>query len=156
MSTFFARRVPPVAVWLVLALLMAACRYAFSDAVLPIGAGMIVVLSIAPAVIGVLIAVAGVVAFRRADTTVDPRVPDRSSALVTSGIYRYTRNPMYLGLALALAGWAAWLAHPAALIGPPAFVLWIHRMQIPFEERAMRARFGEAFDRYRRTTRRWI
>jgi protein-S-isoprenylcysteine O-methyltransferase Ste14 len=105
---------------------------------------------------GALIAAAGVLAFRRARTTVDPRVPQHSSALVVAGIYRLTRNPMYVGFALALAGWALWLAHPVAAFGPLLFVLWIDRLQIAPEERALRGRFGSSFDDYCGRTRRWL
>ncbi len=69
------------------------------------------------AALGVGIALAGVIEFRRARTTVNPHKPDRSSALVSSGIYRYTRNPMYLGMAVVLLAWAAWLGSAWALSG---------------------------------------
>lgn len=105
---------------------------------------------------GVAVAFAGVLRFRRAATTVDPLHPDRASALVTAGIYRHTRNPMYLGMALVLVGWAAWLAHPLGLAGPAAFAAWISRFQIVPEERALAARFGAEFERYRAQVRRWL
>lgn len=107
-------------------------------------------------VVGAAVALAGVVAFRRAATTVNPVRPDAASSLVTSGIYRVTRNPMYLGLLLALVGWAVWLAHPLALLVVPLFAAYIGRFQIGPEERALRARFGEAFEAYARRTRRWL
>jgi protein-S-isoprenylcysteine O-methyltransferase Ste14 len=79
-----------------------------------------------------------------------------ASALVTGSIYRLTRNPMYLGFALVLFGWALHLAHPVALLGVPACVLWIDRMQIPREERALATLFGEEFARYCARVRRWL
>ena len=105
---------------------------------------------------GAAVALAGVAEFRRAGTTVNPLQPERASALVASGIFRWTRNPMYLGLALALLGWAAYLAHPLAALGVPAFVVWMNRAQIPREERALEALFGEDFARYRSQVRRWL
>ena len=108
------------------------------------------------AVLGIAISVAGVVSFRRARTTVNPTRPDTASALVATGIYRFTRNPMYLGLFLVLAGWSAYLANAAALAGPLLFALYIDRFQIVPEERALATKFGAAFDTYRRQTRRWI
>jgi len=156
MSSRLARRFPPVLVWLVVGALMALCARLVPSAPLPLSNTTGVVLIGASTALGVTFAVAAVVQFGRAQTTVDPRMPDNASALVTSGVFRFTRNPMYLGLSLLLAAWALKLNHPVALAGPPLFVLWIDRMQIPFEERAMSARFGEAFDRYCRTTRRWI
>lgn len=149
-----AARLPPLALAALLAATMCVAAAAFPGAA--IGWPARGLLSAAPALIGFGIVVAGVAQFRRAATTVDPRAPERSSSLVTSGVYRVTRNPMYLGFALALTGWAVWLGNAVALIGPAAFVLWMNRIQIPFEEAAMESRFGAAFDAYRRRTRRWI
>jgi len=94
--------------------------------------------------------------FRRRDTTVNPIHPERSNALVTDGPYRWTRNPMYLGYAIALLGWSLWLAQPAGLVGAALFVAWIDRLQIPAEEAALQARFGRAYDAYRARVRRWL
>lgn len=106
--------------------------------------------------LGVGIATAGVREFRRAHTTLDPRAPGKASVLVASGIYRASRNPMYLGMAVALCGVAWFLGHPLALLGVAAFVAWITRFQILPEERALDARFGEAYARYRARVRRWL
>lgn len=102
------------------------------------------------------IGVAGVLEFRRARTTLNPLRPDRAAALVTGGIYRLTRNPMYLAVATALLGWGVWLGHAAAPLGAALFVAWIDRLQIPPEERALGALFGDEFERYRRKVRRWL
>jgi protein-S-isoprenylcysteine O-methyltransferase Ste14 len=105
---------------------------------------------------GIAIAVAGVREFRRARTTVNPLTPAAASAMVRSGIYRHTRNPMYLGMLLMLAGWAVWLASVAALAVLPAFVLYLNRLQIEPEERALASLFGRDFEDYRRSVRRWL
>lgn len=105
---------------------------------------------------GAFVALLGVASFRRAKTTVNPTTPGAASALVDSGIYRYSRNPMYLGLLLVLAGWGLWLAHALALLGLPAFVMYMNRFQIAPEERALTAVFGDAFSAYRQKVRRWI
>jgi protein-S-isoprenylcysteine O-methyltransferase Ste14 len=105
---------------------------------------------------GAAVSLAGVAEFRRVRTTVSPLRPEKASVLVTSGVFRWTRNPMYLGLALALFGWAAYLAHPLAALGVPAFVVWMSRWQIPREERALEGLFGEEFARYRARVRRWL
>ncbi len=107
-------------------------------------------------VVGFGIAVSGVLAFRRSRTTVDPTRPSKASSLVMSGVYRATRNPMYLGMALALAGWAVWLAHPLALIGVVVFVAYLTRFQIVPEEHALREVFGAEFGAYARRVRRWL
>lgn len=105
---------------------------------------------------GAAVSLAGVLEFRRVRTTVNPLRPEKASSLVTSGIFRLTRNPMYLGLALALLGWAVYLANPLAALGVPAFVVWMNQLQIPHEERALAALFGEDFARYRSQVRRWV
>jgi protein-S-isoprenylcysteine O-methyltransferase Ste14 len=95
-------------------------------------------------------------AFRRADTTIDPVRIDRASVLVTSGIYRVSRNPMYVSLTLMLVAWALWLGGPWVSAGPVLLALWLDRFQIRPEERIMSARFGADYDRYRTEVRRWL
>ena len=72
---------------------------------------------------------AGLRAFRKAHTTINPLRPDRAAAVVTTGVYRVTRNPMYLWLVLILLGLALYLASPWAVLGPPVFVAYITRYQ---------------------------
>ena len=105
---------------------------------------------------GFAVAMAGVREFRRARTTVNPLKPDAASALVTSGVFRYSRNPMYLGMLLVLAGWAALLGNPVATLMLIPFVLMLNSLQIEPEERVIAARFGAEFASYRRRVRRWI
>lgn len=146
-------RVPPVAVVLIAAVLMWLLAR-----VLPwpgdLVGGWPAALLIASA--GVVVAVAGLVAFRQARTTVNPMKPEASSALVERGIYGLTRNPMYLGMALVLAAWAVWLGSVAAAAVLPVFTFYMTRFQIVPEERALAARFGEAFAGYLRRVRRWL
>lgn len=106
--------------------------------------------------LGAAISLAGVIAFRRARTTTNPLRPGAASSLVVSGIYARTRNPMYLGFAVTLLAWSAWLAHPVTLLGIAGFVAWMNRFQIAAEERAIGALFGADFERYCRRVRRWI
>ena len=101
-------------------------------------------------------ALAGDLEFKRARTTVNPFKPENSTALVTSGIYRFTRNPMYVGLTLVVLGWAAFLCSAWALLGPVIFVLYISRFQIAPEERALSAKFGAAYTEYAARVRRWL
>jgi protein-S-isoprenylcysteine O-methyltransferase Ste14 len=102
------------------------------------------------------ISVAGVREFRRASTTVNPLTPSVSSSLVTTGVYRRTRNPMYVGFAVGLLGWGIWLGNLAALLGVPLFVAYLTRFQISPEERALRASFGSEFEAYCARVRRWL
>jgi protein-S-isoprenylcysteine O-methyltransferase Ste14 len=99
---------------------------------------------------GVTVAALGILAFRRAKTTINPVNPGDASTVVTSGIYRITRNPMYVGLAAALITLAVWLSVPWLLLGPVAFIFFITRFQIIPEERAMSLKFGPEYDQYRR------
>jgi protein-S-isoprenylcysteine O-methyltransferase Ste14 len=107
-------------------------------------------------VIAALIGPFAIAAFRRAETTIDPLHIERASTLVTEGAFSYTRNPMYLAMALLLLAWTSILAAPWALLGPIAFMLYITRFQIRPEERAMQAKFGAAYEEYRRKVRRWV
>jgi protein-S-isoprenylcysteine O-methyltransferase Ste14 len=106
--------------------------------------------------LGLIVAIAGAVQFRRARTTLNPMKPDSASALVTGGIYRFTRNPMYLGDVLILLAVVAFFSNPLGLAGVALFVAWMEFLQIPAEERALRARFGEAYDVYCARVRRWL
>lgn len=106
--------------------------------------------------LGAAVALAGLLAFRRARTTFNPLTPERSSVLVTGGIYRITRNPMYLGMLLVLAGWGVWLGNAASWIALPLSMALLTRLQIAPEERILRARFGAAFDAYAARVRRWL
>lgn len=105
---------------------------------------------------GILVVGLGVAGFRSVKTTVNPRQPQNASALVISGIYRVTRNPMYLGLLLLLAAWALALEHPAGFAGVIGFVLYMNRYQIASEEAVLTSLFGQAYIDYRRTVRRWL
>ena len=96
------------------------------------------------------------VAFLRARTTINSMKPKATSSLVTGGIYRFTRNPMYLSVLLILVAWAIFLSSAWALIGPVAFVLYINRFQIKPEERVLAAMFGEEYAEYKGRARRWL
>ncbi|WP_174874678.1 methyltransferase family protein [Vogesella oryzae] len=108
------------------------------------------------AVCGLLLDGSAVLAFFRQRTTINPLRPQNSSALVVSGFYRLSRNPMYLGMLCLLLAWALWLGQLAALAGPLLFVLWIGRFQIRPEERALAARFGDEYRDYCQRVRRWL
>lgn len=105
---------------------------------------------------GIAFDLGGFVAFRRLRTTVNPLSPEKASALVTGGVYRITRNPMYVGMALLLTAWAAHLSALWPFAGPLLFVLYIDRFQIAPEERVLHALFGEAYSAYAARVRRWL
>lgn len=112
--------------------------------------------AIACALAGVGIDIAALVSFQLARTTFNPMKVEKTSALVCSGVYRLTRNPMYLGSVLILVGWAVYLSSAWALLGPAAFVLYMNRFQIAPEERHLAAKFGDRYVAYRAKVRRWI
>ncbi|WP_338477931.1 isoprenylcysteine carboxylmethyltransferase family protein [Pseudomonas trivialis] len=105
---------------------------------------------------GLAICLAGVLSFRRVRTTVNPLKPETASALVSSGVCRYTRNPMYLGFATVLIAWSILLAWPPALLGVLGFVMYMNIFQIGPEERALTSLFGREFTRYCSQVRRWL
>jgi protein-S-isoprenylcysteine O-methyltransferase Ste14 len=108
------------------------------------------------AIAGFLVDLVSVIAFIRARTTVNPLAPHRSSTLVVKGLYRFSRNPMYLGMLLILLGWAVLLAEPLTLVPVAIFAALIEAMQIRPEERALEEKFGEDYRAYKKRVRRWI
>jgi protein-S-isoprenylcysteine O-methyltransferase Ste14 len=153
MSALELRIPPPVVALLIAAAMWGISRVAPSTLVPPVvrevGAAAI-------ALTGVAIDIAGAVAFRRARTTINPWKPESTSSLVTSGIYRFTRNPMYVGLALILVAWALFVSSAWALTGPMVFVLYVTRFQIAPEERILAGMFGAAYSAYQGSVRRWV
>lgn len=107
-------------------------------------------------ILGASVCIAGVVEFRRVQTTVDPRKPESSSSLVTSGVYTVTRNPMYLGFAFLLLALALYLASYWSLLIVAGFVIYLDQFQIRPEEKALAETFGQAFRNYQARVRRWI
>ena len=93
--------------------------------------------------------------FWRARTTFDPVAPHRASALVTTGLYGRSRNPIYIADALVLAAHAAWLGQPLALLGIPTLAAVLHP-QIRAEEAALTARFGSEYAAYVAQVPRWV
>ena len=97
-----------------------------------------------------------ILGFLQARTTINPLTPKATERLVTSGFYRVSRNPMYLGMALLLTAWCCWIGFMPGLIWLPPFVWLITVLQIKPEEAALEAKFGEAFLAYKAKVRRWI
>jgi protein-S-isoprenylcysteine O-methyltransferase Ste14 len=149
-----ALKVPPDVVELVLAALMWLVATRTPSLHAPLAYRLFVALVLfVPAV---AVVVAARVALARAATTFSPIAPERSSRLVTTGVYRLTRNPMYLGMLLALLALAALLANLFSLLLPVVFVAYMNLFQIAPEERVLGARFGSAYEAYARGVRRWV
>ncbi|WP_150049329.1 MULTISPECIES: methyltransferase family protein [Methylomonas] len=147
-------RIPPVAfsLFMVGAMWLASAQFPFMSFTIP---GRLVI-SVALCGLGIAFAVAGVVAFRAAKTTVNPARPGAASTLVSSGPYRFSRNPMYVGFLFALGSWAFFLAHVLGFILLPAFVIYMNRFQILPEERALSSKFGKHFHTYTQSVPRWL
>lgn len=147
-------KLPPLALTLIIGAVMWAL--AVSTPALALALPWRVELALPIGAAGLAFAATGVGAFRRASTTVNPTTPGAASMLVTRGVYRISRNPMYVGFLLLLLGWAVFLGHGLAYAFPPAFVLYMNRFQIRPEERALSARFGSDYLDYRQAVRRWL
>jgi protein-S-isoprenylcysteine O-methyltransferase Ste14 len=147
-------KIPPP----VVALLVAAVMWGLSlqEPSLPLAPTVRQFLVAAIAISGVTFDLLGLLAFRRSRTTVNPMKPSKTSVLVTGGIFRFTRNPMYLGLAFLLAAWAVHLSMLWPFVGPVLFVIYIDRFQIGPEERVMESKFGDEYARYSGRVRRWL
>jgi protein-S-isoprenylcysteine O-methyltransferase Ste14 len=147
-------KIPPLLVWLIIAgAMLGVARFAPGLSFTLAGSSAIALGLVA---LGGALAVAGVIAFRARRTTVNPLTPDASTAVVSSGVYRVSRNPMYLGFLLALAGWAVYLSNAGAVLFLPAFAAYMTRYQIKPEERALLAKFGPEFAQYMSRVRRWL
>ncbi|MEI8326223.1 MAG: isoprenylcysteine carboxylmethyltransferase family protein [Betaproteobacteria bacterium] len=147
-------KVPPPLVALVMGIAMwFLSRLSPSPEVLPI-ARMLAVVCLAA--VGTAFSLSGVVAFRRAKTTVNPLKPESASSLVSAGVYKITRNPMYAGMLLLLLAWAAFLWSAWSLLGLLGFAAYISRFQIVPEERVLCALFGAEFAEYKARVRRWL
>jgi protein-S-isoprenylcysteine O-methyltransferase Ste14 len=106
--------------------------------------------------LGTAFSFAGVISFKLSKTTVNPLKPDTASALVTSGIYQITRNPMYVGFVVFLLAWATYLSSVGSLVVVAVFIAFIQRFQIIPEERALLSLFGQEFEDYTGKVRRWL
>ena len=147
-------KIPPPLVALCVALMMWLTSWIVGPADLPrllrVGAALALL------VVGLGLDVAGLASFLHAKTTINPLRPAATSALVVSGVYRITRNPMYVGMLLVLLGWATYLGNGAAYLLAPLFVFYIGRFQIVPEERMLADKFGADFAAYRARVRRWL
>jgi protein-S-isoprenylcysteine O-methyltransferase Ste14 len=147
-------RIPPLAHLLFFGII-AVVVDAYSPLDILIGDGRLMFSAIF-VILGGIVMLLGVREFRRHQTTVNPLSPDKANALVQSGIFRLTRNPMYLGMLTVLAGVVISTQDAMAVLALVGFVVTMNRFQIRAEERALEHLFGEAYIRYCEQTRRWI
>ena len=159
MPTFVAMsslelKVPPPAVALLFGFLMWLASSLVAPVEVPFGSRVAVALVLAS--VGLVFGISGMVSFSRAKTTMNPTKPAATSSLVTTGPFRFTRNPMYLSLLLYLLAWTAYLSNLLALLFLPVFVLYINQFQIKPEERVLFSLFGPEYAAYKGRVRRWL
>jgi protein-S-isoprenylcysteine O-methyltransferase Ste14 len=151
---FLEKRIPPPLVMLIFALIAWLLNRSF-----PMGnePGVAVkVLAVLFFLVGMLITILAAREFKKAQTTVNPMAPEKASSLVTSGVFSWTRNPMYLGMVCVLFAWCVWLASPVSFLVLPFFAFYITRFQIRPEERAMKTLFANEFEQYKQRVPRWL
>lgn len=147
-------KIPPLALCAVFSVAIVAFGYFAPFANIPFPGHRTV--AIALLLVGIAIAAAGVVQFQLARTSVNPMFPSRASSIVACGVFSLSRNPMYLGMALALLGLSAWHATIPGCLLVPLFCLYMTEFQIKPEERVLLARFGDEFSAYMAKVRRWV
>lgn len=147
-------KIPPPLVALITGVFMWLSSYAVSGIGVP--ENYRVMLAVALVLLGASCDVGGIVSFRHGKTTINPMRPETSSNLIIAGIYKITRNPMYLGIAFMLTGWAVYLSNLLLLVWVVAFIAYITRFQIQPEERALDKLFGDEFASYKHRVRRWL
>ncbi|EHA1126360.1 isoprenylcysteine carboxylmethyltransferase family protein [Vibrio navarrensis] len=147
-------KIPPVAVFLLMCTGMFAVELWLAEPLFRLTFPR--VSALLPFGLSGVVGIAGVREFRKAKTTVNPVKPEKASTVVASGIFAYSRNPMYLALLLLLLSYACWLQNAITFAFAPLFVLYMNRFQIQPEERALEKRFGSAYLQYKQKVRRWI
>jgi protein-S-isoprenylcysteine O-methyltransferase Ste14 len=147
-------KIPPVIIFLIIAGLMWLVSVTTDDFAFLFPGRIIVARFLVFVGAGAIIL--GAISFRRAKTTVNPMKPELASSLVVGGIYKITRNPMYLGILLILFGWAIFLSNPISFSLIVAYIVYMNRFQIVPEERALEAQFQEEFRAYKTKVRRWL
>lgn len=148
------RKIPPVALFVLFVVAINHISHEFVRFTVNLPLSLVVFLICF--VVAGFVGIAGVYEFRRAQTTVNPVKVDTASTVVDSGIFAYTRNPMYLGLFLLLFGFAYWQQNLISIAFSFTFVMYMNRFQILPEERALESLFGASYIDYKQRVRRWI
>ncbi|MGI0115834.1 methyltransferase family protein [Zooshikella sp. RANM57] len=154
MKITLSLKIPPVLVALGVALLMWLVSLLTTPVLFLAGVRML--LTGLCLIFGGAVATAGVFDFKSVQTTVNPLFPQNTTCLVKTGVYQFTRNPMYLGLFFILLGWGCYLANGYSLLISTVFVLYMNHFQIAPEERCLSALFGDEYEAYKQSVRRWL
>ena len=154
MLSFLEHRIPPPIIGVItLLIIWFIARYSVGPAFNNNAVNMLAAIL---AITGLAIDIISLGAFKKAKTTFNPLSPEKASALVTGGLYKISRNPMYLGMLLILTGWTLYQSQFLGFIPLLGFVLYMNRFQIIPEEEAMIKNFGNSYRDYMTQTRRWI
>jgi protein-S-isoprenylcysteine O-methyltransferase Ste14 len=145
-------KVPPLAVTLV----FGGFIWIIPGSHLDIESNITYSISIGVFLLGSVIAVLGVWEFKKHKTTVNPMSPEECNSLVVKGVYRLTRNPMYLGFLLWLCALGLFLIKPLSLAPILGFIFYMNYFQILPEERVLTDHFGQGYVEYKSAVRRWI
>jgi protein-S-isoprenylcysteine O-methyltransferase Ste14 len=151
---FLELKIPPVLFFFFTAILMWSITLVSNE--LGINTKLRFIIGVVSLLIGGFIAISGVIGFRKVKTTVNPTKPNKASSLVCSGIYRYTRNPMYTGLLFVLIAWGCFLDNLFSLLFVFVFLLYMTQFQIKPEERVLESIFSEEYNNYKERVRRWL
>ena len=106
--------------------------------------------------IAITIGVLSLLQFIKKRTTVDPQRPGKAASIVDTGVYRFTRNPMYLGMLIALIAFCFKLGNGFTFLLIPVFIWYMNRFQIIPEEEILQQKFGADYINYKQQVRRWI
>lgn len=106
--------------------------------------------------LGLIIGLSGIASFIRSKTTANPKQPNETTKLVRNGVYRFSRNPMYLGMLFFLISWGIYLSNIISIISIVIYIVYITRFQIMPEERILQEKFHEDFLAYKNKVRRWL
>jgi protein-S-isoprenylcysteine O-methyltransferase Ste14 len=113
-------------------------------------------MSIETFVSGLVVSIAGIYILKDEETTISPLTPKNASKLVVNGIYKFTRNPMYLGMSIMLLAWLIFLGNSLNIFNIILYILYMNRYQIIPEEKVLEKLFGDEFLSYKLKVRRWL
>ena len=145
-------KIPPPIVTLAFGLMIYFSRNIFPD----INNIILYILSLFFIILGPFILISAVRSFKAEQTTINPININNASSLVISGVFKYSRNPMYLGMVFILLALSFWFNLVGGILFTSIFIMYITKFQIIPEEAAMKSIFGEDFNKYKNKTRRWI
>lgn len=151
---FLENKIPPPLVAVLIAAGM--CWLSSFTPLILLTSTLKITLVIAFTLLGIFFALSGAISFRLAKTTVNPLKPNTASALVTSGIYQFTRNPMYVGFVALLFAWTSFLGSVWGVTLIIVYMAYIQRFQIAPEERALTTLFKDEFSNYKKQVRTWL